>query len=67
MSTFAAPSICICFAVGEDEIVDWIRRGATSVDEIGASCLAGQGCGDCRGLLEELLADFATEARPDQH
>ncbi|MCX4692835.1 bacterioferritin-associated ferredoxin [Streptomyces sp. NBC_01408] len=60
-----SPTICICNRVTEDEIVGWIRRGFTTVDDIGEQCGAGQGCGGCRDELIELIEfidDFADEA-----
>ncbi|MEU2357491.1 (2Fe-2S)-binding protein [Streptomyces misionensis] len=50
--------ICVCYQVGEDEIVGWIRRGVTTVEGLGERCGAGQGCGDCHEMLEELVEDF---------
>jgi bacterioferritin-associated ferredoxin len=41
--------------VDEREIVAAIRRGARSVEEVGAACEAGTGCGSCRGAIESSL------------
>ncbi|MFD8738151.1 (2Fe-2S)-binding protein [Streptomyces sp. NPDC059618] len=55
-------NICVCYQVTEDEIVGWIRQGVTTVKGLGEHCNAGQGCGDCREMLEELLEDFGDAA-----
>ncbi|MGW7361943.1 (2Fe-2S)-binding protein [Streptomyces sp. NPDC054841] len=61
----SAPNVCVCYHVAEDVIVDWIRRGVTTADGLGERCGAGQGCGDCREMLDELIEDFADEAGSD--
>jgi len=58
-------SICVCYAVAEDEIVGWIRRGVTTVEGLGERCDAGRGCGDCHEMLEELVEDFGHPAMND--
>ncbi|WP_151770049.1 (2Fe-2S)-binding protein [Streptomyces abyssomicinicus] len=58
-------TICVCHHVTEDEIVGWIRRGVTTVEGLGEHCDAGQGCGDCRESLEELIEDFGDESGAD--
>ncbi|MFQ6142207.1 (2Fe-2S)-binding protein [Streptomyces seoulensis] len=52
-------NICVCYQVTEDELVGWIRRGVTTVEGLGEHSGAGQGCGDCHEMLEELIEDFA--------
>ncbi|MFC1417848.1 (2Fe-2S)-binding protein [Streptacidiphilus cavernicola] len=66
MSAFTGASVCVCYQVGEDEILGWIRRGAASVEDLGEMCRAGQGCGDCHESLEELLEDVSAEGPPDE-
>lgn len=52
-------SVCVCYQATEEEIVGWIRQGVTTVQGLGERCGAGQGCGDCHEMLEELVEDFA--------
>ena len=50
--------ICTCFGVSEETIQTLISENrAETVEEIGALCHAGNGCGSCRFLIQELL-DF---------
>ncbi|WP_042800446.1 (2Fe-2S)-binding protein [Streptomyces sp. C] len=56
-----SPHVCVCHRVTEDEIIGLIRRGITTADGIGEQCGAGQGCGDCREMLDELIEDFAED------
>jgi len=39
--------VCICFAVSETQLADVIADGARSEEEVGDSCGAGTGCGNC--------------------
>jgi NifU-like protein len=48
--------ICTCFGVTEEAIEARIEeRSLTTVDEVGAACNAGTGCGSCRMLIQEML------------
>lgn len=47
--------VCICKQVRHHEVDRAIDAGARSVDEIGALCGAGTGCGRCRDYLHDRL------------
>jgi NifU-like protein involved in Fe-S cluster formation/bacterioferritin-associated ferredoxin len=48
--------ICTCFGVSEETIQAIIAENeAETVEEIGALCHAGTGCGSCRFLIQELI------------
>ena len=47
--------ICLCSPTTDRQIESLIRDGASSVDEIGARCGAGTGCGACRCEIERRL------------
>jgi nitrite reductase (NADH) large subunit len=47
--------ICNCHRVPKGRIVEAIRAGCKSVQQIGAACKAGTGCGSCQPLLGQLL------------
>ena len=48
--------VCTCFGVLEETIDAHIREGALrTVDEVAAICNAGNGCGSCRMLIQEML------------
>ncbi len=48
-------TVCACFDVGRNEIIDAARRGCRSVAAIGVELKAGTNCGSCRGEIERLL------------
>jgi bacterioferritin-associated ferredoxin len=48
--------VCSCRAVTDRRIAEEIRRGARTVDEIGACTGAGTGCGSCRAEIREMLS-----------
>lgn len=48
--------ICTCFGVSEDRIVDVIRETkAIDPNDVARVCNAGNGCGSCRMLIQELI------------
>jgi NifU-like protein len=48
--------ICTCFGVTEERILRLInQQSLQTVEEIGAACNAGNGCGSCTILIDELL------------
>ena len=51
--------ICQCAAVSDREVRALAARGAATIDELGEECQAGQQCGGCRPLVEQLLATHA--------
>ncbi len=46
--------------VEEAEVRRAIRAGARTVDDVGAACEAGTGCGSCRGPIGVLLEEEAS-------
>jgi bacterioferritin-associated ferredoxin len=46
---------CICNAVTDDEVVDAIDAGASTIEAVGASTRAGTTCGGCHDTLEHLI------------
>jgi bacterioferritin-associated ferredoxin len=49
--------VCVCAGISFAKIRRSIEAGATTVNEIGEGCEAGQDCGRCRPLLRSMLAD----------
>lgn len=50
------PLICTCFGVTEETIEQKINElHLTTLEEVAATTRAGQGCGSCRMLIEEIL------------
>ena len=56
--------VCHCRAVTDGEIREVITGGACDLDEVGERCGAGVTCGGCCPLIQELLAQHASDARP---
>jgi bacterioferritin-associated ferredoxin len=54
--------VCICSAVTEREVRDAIERGARTVDAVARACCAGDDCGGCRGVIEEMIEEHAARA-----
>ena len=48
-------TVCACFDVGANTILQAVGRGCTTVDAIGASLGAGSNCGSCRAEIGELI------------
>jgi bacterioferritin-associated ferredoxin len=47
--------VCICHPANDRDIDECIREGARTVEDVGAMCGAGTGCGACRDELRERL------------
>jgi bacterioferritin-associated ferredoxin len=47
--------VCLCKAVSDRDVKAAISGGARTVDDVGAACGAGTGCGACRPLVHEML------------
>lgn len=51
-------TVCACFSVGVNTLVDTIRsQSLTSVEQVGAALKAGTGCGSCVPEIKALLAE----------
>ena len=55
--------VCTCNSVSAGRIRAAVRSGCTSAGEVAAATRASTGCGDCRPVVEALVA--ATPASPD--
>lgn len=51
--------VCICRAVTEDEVHEYVADGCATADAIGERCGAGEGCGTCLERLQEILSEGA--------
>jgi assimilatory nitrate reductase catalytic subunit len=47
--------ICSCFKVGENTIIDAIKGGCDSVDNLGEQLQCGTNCGSCKSELSQLI------------
>ncbi|MBT1428772.1 nitrate reductase [Dickeya dianthicola] len=53
-------TICSCFAVGEQRIIEAIRQGCHNVAQLGEQLQCGTNCGSCVPELKALLQQYAT-------
>ncbi|MGW7541095.1 (2Fe-2S)-binding protein [Streptomyces sp. NPDC054770] len=53
--------VCICSRVTESELIEACRSGCRTVDDLGVRTGAGQGCGDCRPDIEDLLVETSDQ------
>lgn len=56
------PLVCFCRHVREGTLVDAIRDGCCSVEDLAARTRAGTGCATCRFDLLDLIARTTTRA-----
>jgi bacterioferritin-associated ferredoxin len=47
---------CSCHGLRDAEVVDVIRDGARSVEDVMSQCEAGGNCGSCVSTIEMLIA-----------
>lgn len=47
--------VCLCKGVSDKAIRGCVRRGASSVGEVGRECGAGTDCGSCRAMIADLI------------
>lgn len=43
--------VCHCYGISEARVREAVRAGASSTEEVGRRCFAGNGCGSCRRKL----------------
>jgi assimilatory nitrate reductase catalytic subunit len=55
------PTVCACFDVGRNEIVEAVTQGCGTVAAVGARLKAGTNCGSCRGEITKLIAPVAAQ------
>lgn len=49
--------VCICRAVTEERVRAAIAGGAESVAEVASACGAGEDCGACHAVIEEMIEE----------
>lgn len=48
-------TICYCYGVTKKDIVDEIKKGATTLEEIQDATGAGTACGRCNNAIQKIL------------
>ncbi len=56
--------VCHCHRICDRTIRESIREGARSIDDVGAACRAGTGCGGCRPAIGGLLREQHAKDEP---
>ncbi len=54
--------VCICRAVTEDRVRAAIAGGADSVSAVTSACCAGDDCGACHGVIEDMIEEHLESA-----
>ncbi|HAX95681.1 MAG TPA: (2Fe-2S)-binding protein [Prolixibacteraceae bacterium] len=57
--------VCLCNLVTEKEILSAIRDGAVSLHDVTELTGAGESCGRCRPIIENMLNEAAVNAEPN--
>ena len=55
------PTVCACFNVGRNEIIEVTTQDCGTVAAVGARLRAGTNCGSCRGEIAKLIALVAAQ------
>ena len=62
MALGAAPEamiVCHCHRVSDRQVRRCVRRGASTLRDVGAGCKAGTGCGGCMRAVVEVMDEEA--------
>jgi len=49
--------VCVCRAVTEEKVKAAIDAGADSVEAVTAACCAGDDCGACHQVIEDMIEE----------
>ncbi|HBG29548.1 MAG TPA: hypothetical protein DDW98_02795, partial [Gammaproteobacteria bacterium] len=52
----AGPTVCSCFGIGRNRIVEAVRGGCHSAEALGRKLQCGTNCGSCIPELKALIA-----------
>jgi len=58
--------VCICNLVQENEIVSYLKKGASSTKDIQMLTRAGSSCGRCLPEIDQIVERFEKEKPKDQ-
>ncbi len=53
--------VCICRVVTEQQVRAAIKGGARSVEAVTKACCAGDDCGACHGVIEDMIEEHSVE------
>lgn len=52
--------VCSCWGVNDATVEQAIVGGASTIDDVGATCQAGSDCCSCHGTIEAMLEALAS-------
>ena len=58
--------VCNCFNVSENEIIEAIKSGAKTLEEIQEKTYAGGGCSRCRGNIQKILDNMGIKKEEEK-
>jgi bacterioferritin-associated ferredoxin len=58
--------VCVCRAVKEEQVRAAIEAGAETVSAVTAACCAGDDCGACHGVIEEMIEEHQERTAPEE-
>ena len=56
--------VCSCHAVSDSTVKEALDGGASDLEQVGAKCAAGTGCGGCHKRLERMLNEHTPSIQP---
>ena len=57
--------VCVCNAISEQEIKDWVELGGSSMSELSDDLGLGTYCGSCRDCARQIVTDSVQARLPD--
>lgn len=49
------PKVCLCKSVNREQIIESIRRGNVTLEQVAADTNASTGCGTCKPAIQKLI------------
>lgn len=59
--------VCLCKGVSDRLLVQIVRNGAHTVEEVADRCSAGTACGSCRDTIQEIITTTPKVLLPEEH
>jgi bacterioferritin-associated ferredoxin len=58
--------VCVCRAVSDETVRTAIQAGAKSVEAVTAACCAGDDCGACHAMIEDMIEETHGTVEPSR-
>lgn len=59
--------VCFCYSISEQEIIDAINKGASSLMDVRRETYANTGCGGCREDVKRLLNKYVKKRENEKN